>query len=192
MNTGLSKVFTYASGVLAAVPGLTVLATGVGVPPGQRWLFGGVMEAAGVLFILTLILYKGAIRKATRRELVRGAGLAFACFLVALVGYLGVQNSCLVTSTDPEMANYGPVYFPLWLNGEIHDRVEREGGRLAVVNKYGPYNVDQQLGKMQGVLLARTTTTVAMMFLFALWSVSLAAAFGLYGFYLAPDDGPPP
>lgn len=186
----MSEVLKYAAGIVSLIPGLGILLEGIAVPPGTRWVFGGVLAAAPPFFVLALVLYRRQLRAANRRSLLRWSGIAFGTFLFALGAYAVLQEYCLVSSTEPDDRGTDPVFFPLWLNGELRDRVRSVNGRQAAVNQFGPTVMRRELDRMSGVGLARNVTIAVMLLVAIVFTGSLAVAFGLLGFHLAPpEDG---
>ena len=180
----MNKIFYTATALLGTIPGLTVLVANLGVPPGQKPLFGGVVEACGVFTLLTLWLYRKRLRQVAKFRMVRWTICSFLGFMVLLAVFLFMKDKCLIVSTKPHYAKYGTVYFPLWLNGNLRKKVVNEGSRVAIVDKYGPQVIDEKIGKECSD--ARSITTIFLLAIFSGVFTLLTLAFGLFGFRLDP------
>ena len=80
----MKKIFVAASAAFAAIPGVAVIASGLGTPPGSgyRWLFGGVIEAFGALALLILWINRSKLRRISKRRITRAAIiLCGVCFI---------------------------------------------------------------------------------------------------------------
>ena len=85
-------------------------------------IFGGVIEAFGVLSLLLLAVNRVWIRGLSQRTITI-ASTAIAVFAFCLlVAYLGCYQYCVVT-LDPR----GTVYFPLWNAGDLAKIVSDAG-----------------------------------------------------------------
>ena len=51
----MKKLFMAASLIFASIPGISVMTSGLGTPPGYGKMFGGVIQAFGALAILLLL-----------------------------------------------------------------------------------------------------------------------------------------
>jgi hypothetical protein len=170
----MKKWFLAASGIFSTIPGLTIIASGLGVPPGYKVLFGGVMEAFGVLSLLILWVNRTKIRKTSKASISRWAtALGLLCFLF-ISAYIVAYSYCVVTSGERE-----PVYYPLWLSGEAATKIAQRGGRLGAIEYYGSGGAQAIVDKMPGVALP--LTTVLLLFLYQGVFTSLALTFGLLG-----------
>lgn len=165
------------AGIFAAIPGLLVLASGLGVPPGKTGLFGGAIEAFGTLALLLLWLNAGKLKRIPARTATRasvglgiGALMMFAAYLV------------LFSFTVQSHSMRGTAYFPLWLDGTLQQMVERAGSRAAAIERYGIDAVHLAINEMSPAPLA--ITTVLMLTIYVLAFTLLTAAFGVPGFRL--------
>jgi|SRR5215471_4862620 len=172
----MKKVFLAASGVFASIPGLGIMVSGLGTPPGHSKLFGGIIEAFGALAILLLAASKTKIQRLTMRQVVKAAiVLAISCFCV-LVLYLQLSSFCIL-----EHPVHGTVYYPLWTSGHLAQMVERVGGRYAAVDRYGAYPVTKAIQEAPGHPLPIVVTTAILLFFYQGIFTSLAVAFGILG-----------
>jgi hypothetical protein len=146
-------------------------------------------------------MYHAELRQVPRRTLLRRAALAAGAFLIALVLSFFLQSHCLVAATDPkDQKQFGTVYYPLWLSGDVGKQVSAVGGRQAAVDDWGPVEMKQRLAAMPGGQFARTVTSVVLALVYAICSIALVVAFALFWFYFTPasegpnvrDPAPPP
>ena len=63
----MKNLFLTFSGIFGAIPGLAVIQSGLGVPPNYNVLFGGFIEAFGVLTLLILWVNRNNIKKHTKK-----------------------------------------------------------------------------------------------------------------------------
>lgn len=171
----MKKLFIGASGLFGAIPGLAVIWKGIGSPPQYELLFGGVIEAFGVLSIIILWTNRKKLKaipasKATNLAIILGV----ACF-VFLVTYISLVTLCIV-----KHPTHGTVYYPLWTSGRIAELVTRAGGRWAALDKYGNYAIVSAINQMPVYVMMITTG----LFLFVYQAIftTLTLAFGALGF----------
>jgi hypothetical protein len=170
----------------AMLPGVGILASGLGVPPeqGMKLIFAGVIEAFGVLSLVILAVNQMWIRGLSPRTItVASSGIAVVAFFL-LVAYLGCYQYCVVT-LDPR----GTVYFPLWNGGDLASLVSDAGGRAAAIDKWGRYAVYEAV-KGMGEYPAIITDAVLLV-LYAGFFTSLTWAFGLLATHEEPKAAAP-
>jgi hypothetical protein len=171
----MKKLLLAVAGVFGAIPGLTVIQSGIGAPPGYKVLFGGVIEAFGTLSLLLLWVNRKKIKRlAARRVTKRTLALASVCFaFIAL--YITLFSFCVVVHQR------GTAYYPLWTSGKIADMVARAGSRKAAIERYGIAAVAQAIDEMPGIPLE--LTTIVLLFIYQGIFTTLSIMFGLLGFY---------
>ena len=152
--------------------------SGLGVPPekGYNLIFGGLIEAIGVVVLLILWINRGKLQKLTVRRVTRivvGLIITLICFLLI---YLSLFKFCVVTH-DPR----GTVYYPLWTTGEVTEMIEHTGGRWAAIDSYGRYAAYSGVEKMGPFPALLTTTTL--LFLYLGIFTTLTLALGILVFY---------
>jgi hypothetical protein len=180
----MKTLFAGLTASLLSLPGIAIMISGLGTPPGRSVLFGGIMEAAGVLILALLLLNRKRIKQKSPGSITWLAAGCFLFFLFSLYAYWAQHEYCLVTSTKQNYAEYGPVYYPLITNGQIEKDIETHGSRRAVVDRYGPRAVAEDLNKMPGIERARLTTDFILSISYQLVFSFLAGTFGLIGIYL--------
>jgi hypothetical protein len=176
----VKRLFVAASALFAVLPGLLVVARGVGTPPGYETVFGGVIEACGVIALLTLSVNRAKIRqvapgKATRIVIFLAIGFTLTLFL-----YIYLFNLCVVTVKDR-----GTAYYPVVLSGEIADTVAYNGSRRAAIEKEGIDTVLEEIDKLPDWHLI--ATTIVLLFVYQLVFTLLTVAFGFLGFNQVDD-----
>jgi hypothetical protein len=172
----MKKLFMAASLIFASIPGISVMTSGLGTPPGYGKMFGGVIQAFGALAILLLLASREKLKGLDGGKVTLVAiGLASAslCFLVL---YIQLLSLCIVTHPI-----HGTVYFPLWNNGHSLEMVSRAGGRYAAVDRYGSYPVDKAIQEAPNYPLPIVATTVLLLFVYQSIFTTLTLAFGIIG-----------
>ncbi len=176
----LSKFFTAVSGVFAVLPGVGVLLSNIGVPPNiSGALFGGVIEALGVLTLMLLWLNKDWIRNLSSRRVNIISLISIAGFIISLFSYLFLYNSLVLGNGISE-----PVYFPLWSNGELKDGLKMFKNGTELISQWGRDDVVTVIqSSSQNALLV---TTIILLFIYQLIFVTLTFSFGLLGIRSSP------
>lgn len=163
------------AGIFAAIPGLLILASGLGVPPGRTGLFGGAIEAFGSLVLLLLWLNAGKLKRMSARAATRSSVVMGISALCVFALYI-----FLFSLTVQTHAMRGTAYFPLWTTGTLQQMVDRAGSRAAAIERYGIDAVQLAIDQMSPAPLA--VTTILMLALYVLAFTLLTAAFGIPGF----------
>jgi hypothetical protein len=149
----INNAFLSLSAASGAVPGLAVLATGIGTPPESKALFGGVMESLGAFSLLLLWVNREKIRAMSAVMISRRATLFILLFSLSLLLYVVLFNLC-VSNVD------GETYFPLWISGELKEMVRLAGGRDAALTKYGIDAVHEAIHNTSDIALSATTAVL--------------------------------
>lgn len=171
----MKLLFLSASAILAAIPGLYVIKSGVGTPPDQGILFGGIIEAFGATALILLWIYRKQIRRMSKKRLAKWVVVTSVLSFVLLCSYI-----LLFTSTVIKVGS-DTFYFPLWTSGDLKTMVERSGSRRATVTDYGPDAVYEKIDKMPDYALGVTTGTLLLVYQGVF--TSLVVSFGLMGTY---------
>jgi uncharacterized membrane protein len=187
----MKNLFLAASGVLGVVPGLVTLQSGIGLPPGTKLLFGGTVEAFGA-FVLVIIWANQHSLVALSKRIVTQVGIGFAviCFVLLLI-YTSLVNFCVVEPQSSQHKEYGPVYYPLWVTGNVSELVDKAGSRTAALDRYGPEDIANKLNEMPCIMLWRIVTTAILLLLYQGIFTTLAAAFGLVALHAEPQTAHP-
>lgn len=181
----MKKLFLAASALFGAIPGLAIIQSGLGSPPGYHVLFGGVVESFGVLTLILLWVNRAGLQKLKPKRVTRLTITAAVICFVCIGLYIGLYKHCVVTST----VYNAKAYYPLWVTGDIADIVARSGGRSAAIDEYGIGEVAEAINKMPSIVL--TVTTIVLLLVYQAVFSTLAIAFGLVGFQQGHsiDDG---
>jgi hypothetical protein len=175
-------LFSLASGVFAVIPGITILLSDVGVPPNcSKALFGGIIEALGVLTLMLLWLNKNWINQSSVRKITRLSFAIIFVFVVSLFTYIFLYNYLVV-----EVANSKSIFFPLWTNGELRNNLVKFGSRNELINQWGRDDVYKVIQSSSHTPLL--ITTLIMLFIYQLTFLSLTFAFGLLGIKSSNED----
>jgi len=180
----IGTAFLVLAGIVAAVPGLRGIQSGVGTPPTHGELFGSVSVACGALCILGLYLFRAEVRRLSRRTVVLATSWALVGFFLTLATYLLLLSLCTVRVEGEEAGSPDVVfYFPLWPGGLLSERIEATS-RQDVANRYRRAMPD--LLEEQGLRL--TSTTVVLMLCYVLCLTSLTFSFGFLGMRIRPPS----
>jgi hypothetical protein len=172
----MKQVFLAASGAFAAIPGIGIIVSGLGTPPGYSKLFGGLLEAFGALAILLLVSGKAKIRRLSRRRATTAVlALALGSFCL-LVLYLQLTGFCIVAHPT-----HGTVYYPLWLSGHLEQMVVRTGGRYAALDHYGAYPLIKAIQESPHYPLSMVVTTAILILVYQGVFGTMTVAFGILG-----------
>lgn len=172
----MKKVFLAASGVFASIPGIGIIVSGLGTPPGYSKLFGGIMEALGALTLLLVALNKGKVQKLGTRQVMKTVIILTVASLCLVVVYLQLSAFCIV-----EHPIHGTVYYPLWSSGHLAEMLERTGGRYAAIDRYGFYPVTKAIQESPNYPLSIVVTTAVLLLVYQGIFTALTVAFGILG-----------
>lgn len=171
----MKKLLLTAASVFGALPGLTVMQSGIGTPPGYKVLFGGTIEAFGTLALLVVWTNRGRIKRlAADRVTKLSLSLALSSFAFLLLYVVMFQYSVISHQR-------GTAYYPLWITGKAADMVERAGSRKAAIERYGIDAVRQAIDENPGIDLS--LTTIFLLVVYQGIFTTLCIVFGLIGFY---------
>src|SRR5579872_592638 len=95
----MKTLFKSLAAVFATLPGVGVLATGLGVPPqvGMTLIFAGVIEALGVVTLLLVMINQDRIRRWSKFQITTTTSVIGVVSLVVLVAYISCYFYCVVT-----------------------------------------------------------------------------------------------
>jgi hypothetical protein len=169
----VSAFLSLASGVFAVIPGIAVLTSNVGVPPNSsKALFGGVIEAIGVLTLMILWLNKSWIKKNSIKNINKLSFISVLVFVISLFTYIFLFNYLVV-----EVENSDSVFFPLWSNGELEANILKFGSRNELINQWGRDDVYKVIQSSSETPLL--ITTLILLFNYLLTFLSLTFSFGI-------------
>lgn len=178
----VSDLFTMASGVFGVIPGLTVLLTNIGVPPDEsKELYGGIIEALGIVTLLMLWLNKSRIANATEKSITNWALICVGLFLVMLFVYLFVYNYYVIKSGHSK-----PLFFPFWPQGDLQYNLWKYGGRMQIIRAFGRDDVYTLIEESSKVALIFTSLIFLLIYQAVFMSVTMA--FGLLGIKISTSE----
>jgi len=170
----MKKLFLSASGVFGVIPGVTILLSGLLVPPKKELLFGGVVEAFGALTLIILWVNKDKLAKFSSAKATKWSIVFGILFFIFLVIYLLLNSFCVV-----QHETRGTVYYPLWTSGDLTEMVKEAKGRYAALDMYGIDAVIEETHKSE---ISLVLTTIILLFVYQAVFSTLTTAFGILGF----------
>lgn len=182
----MKSLMLAASSCFAVVPGLAVLVTGIGTPPGKTVLFSGMVEVSGVLAILILYVYRKTLAAMAKKRVTRASVIAAIASVFALIAYLWMHDLTCVTASAPDWKTFGPVYFPLVLSGELEEEVVNAGSRQAFIDKWGPRQAETVVARMSTTSWIQPLTTGILLIVYCGLFAGFTVAFGVVGFHIRP------
>lgn len=168
----MSRLFTWAGALVALLPGVGILVTGFGAPPGYEKVCGGLVEAFGALTLLAVFLNQGKLRQSRRAVVTRAAIALGGASLALFIGYAMLHDLCVV-----KVPQRTPVYFPLVPCAELQGEIEKAGSRSAFVEAWGSKEADDVVRRCPES--RRIATTAILLLWYAASFVTLTLAFGL-------------
>ena len=183
----MKKIWQAAAGTFGLIPGLAVLRSGLGVPPeeGMKLIFGGTVEAFGVLSLVLVAVNGVWIRSLSKRTITVATTILAGFAFLLLLAYIGCYQYCVVT-VEPR----GTVYFPFWNSGDLAKMVSDAGGRDAAMVTYGRYAVYEAVKRMGQI--PEIVTNAVLLILYTGVFTTLTWAFGLPATHEASADSAPP
>lgn len=172
----MKKLFAAASGIFGCIPGISIMWTELGTPPGYGKIFGGVIQAFGALAILLLFANKEKLRQLNSRKATLVAIVLASASLVFLILYIQLLTFSVVSHPL-----HGTVYYPLWNTGHAQEMINRAGGRYAAVDHYGSYPVNRAVHEAPSYAAASVATTILLLLVYQGIFTTLTLAFGFLG-----------
>jgi hypothetical protein len=175
----LKKTLLALPALFNVIPGLTVLQTGIGTPPGLKELFGGVIIAVGCLALLLLWANQARLKSCPVQKVNVTAVVLIVAFLVLVCIYLGLFSFCVIDYAEGAQA-----YFPLILFGDLSRLVDEAGSRMEALQPAhaGPARISQELEKPANIA-SRYATTVLLLLVYSGLFTCLTVAFGVVLFH---------
>ncbi len=171
----LGKVFTSISASFALIPGMTILITELGVPPGaSKIVFGTIIESVCLLILLTLWINKERIRQLTVSGITRNTIVISCLFVVLLATYFFLYGYYV-----EEIPHTGDLLFPVWSNGELAEGLQMYGNRMKLVETWGRDDVFKVIQSSSPVAVQVTITLFLLTYTGVF--VTLTTGFGILG-----------
>ena len=176
-----------ASGLFAVIPGLTSLLSGIGTPPGEKDLFGGLSMAVGVSVLLLFFINRQKIKNVPYRRFNYIAIALIAGAVICTLIYKPVLDYCSISYIEKvkeggstmEMAT--DFFFPIITDGQLQFMITKAGSRVEAANRFGPDAVSNALDKDNNPLYV-ALSRVLLVILYCFLSAALTSAFCLLSF----------
>lgn len=171
----MKKIFTSLSGVFAALPGVSILLSSLGVPdPDDKMLFGGIIEAIGCGVLGLIFLNKTFFLRKSLKAINIWVVLSFFLFLVSIIGYVTIYKLCVI-----EHQEFSRVFFPLFSSNALSEKINAEGGKLAFIEKWYGDGANKQIQKLASIQMIKTNIVFLLVYQFVF--TSLTIGFGMLG-----------
>ena len=168
----MKKVISIATGLLAIIPGLATLKSGLWAPEKYKFLFGGFIEFFGALTLLILW---------TKREKIKTIASAVKLRITAILVFIFLLSTSLyiflINKADIEQSTRGSLFFPLVLKGDLKEMVDKSGSRIAAIENYGIDEVEEQLFKQPDINY--TITVISLLLVYSILFTTLTLSFGV-------------
>ena len=175
----LGNVFSAISASFALIPGIAVLTTNLGVPPGaSQVIFGASIESICVLILLALWVNRQKIKQLSIKSVTKYASILGVAFIVLFISYLFLYGYYVA-----EMPHTADLLFPIWSAGELAEGLKQYGSQIRLVEAWGRddvYKVIQSSSPI-GVQFTIIVFLLTYMGIFA----TLTAGFGILGIKVA-------
>ena len=171
----IGTILTAASGTFALVPGIAVLITEVGVPPGtSSVMYATVMESLGVLSLLILWLNKNKLQQLSVKSATRITILLAVSFFVFLIVYLQLFGFYVVSTPGSES-----LLFPLWPQGELASGLAKYDSKATLIREWGRDDVFNVIAESSN--LALQWSKMVFLLVYVIMFTSLTLSFGILG-----------
>ena len=171
----IEDIFKWASAAFALIPGLIVMSTNLGTPPGiAKELYGGIIEAAGAFTLLLLTLNKNSIRQMPVQKINKVSITMIILFVIFLLTYITFFNTQVIYNDKYDTK----FFFPLWYGADLEYMVSKAGSKYNSIAAYGPQAVNDGIKNSQTYL---EFTRIIFTVLYIATFESIVIAFGLLG-----------
>jgi hypothetical protein len=168
----MKKFFQSLSGVFAALPGVAILISSLGVPdPGYKILFGGIIEALGCGILGLVYFNRNYFLHQNIARVSKWVVLSFTAFFIFMIFYIIIYQVCVKNYED-----YSQVYFPLFTSDQLSNEINSLGGKLQFVQKWGGDGVKMRIERFSGRELIITNVIFLVLYQFIFSFVTLAFA----------------
>ena len=169
----VKSILKTASSTFGLLPGICIMLTNIGLPPGlSNVLFGGIVEAAGALTLLLLALRKKNIQALSGKRIMRLSLVFFICFLTTFLGYIFLYSSSIVHNSFWDQT----IFFPFWNTPDLKEAIKRYGSRNDAITNYGPDAIREMILESP-VFLTLTKLLLASLYLAIFESLTLSFGF---------------
>jgi hypothetical protein len=168
----MKKVISIATGLLAIIPGLITFKSGFWAPEKYKFLFGGFIEFFGALILIILWTKREYIKTIASNIKQRITIILVFVFILSTSSYI-----FLINKADIEHSTRGRLFFPLIINGDLKEMVEKSGSRIAAIEDYGIDEVEEQLFKQPE--FNYSITIVILLLVYSILFTTLTLSFGV-------------
>ncbi len=178
----LGKIFSSISATFALLPGVTILITKLGVPPGaSQVVFGAVIESVCVLVLLLLWVNRQRIRQWSFAQITKYTVILGVSFVFMFVSYLFLYGYYV-----EEVPYTEDLLFPVWSGGELKEGLQMYGSQLRLVEAWGRDDVFKVIQSSSSISIQLTIIIFLLNYLgiFA----TLTVGFGILGIVVARTD----
>lgn len=151
--------------------GAFILYTGRGVPPDNKYIFGGATLIVGLVSWICFRANYGRLAGMPLKRAVTWAAAALLAALLLSALYASLLDYCVIS--DPRGFT---IYYPLWNAGELAKGVEEKGNRHRLTADYGEGSLNKLITGMPGYPLPIIVTTFALLALLEGVFVSVTSA----------------
>lgn len=178
----LGKVFSGISATFALIPGMTILITKLGVPPGaSQVVFGASIESVCVLILLTLWVNKQKIGLLPSRLITKYTIIMGVTFVILFISYLFLYG--YYVEEVPHSAN---LLFPLWPGRELAEGLQMHGSQLRLVEAWGRDDVYKVIQSSSSISVQLTIILFLLNYMGIF--VTLTTGFGILGIKVAETN----
>ncbi|UII31349.1 hypothetical protein LVD17_23945 [Fulvivirga ulvae] len=149
----LGKVFSAISACFALVPGMIILITEMGIPPGtSRVVFGATIEAVCVLILLVLWVNRQRIKRFSFERITKYTIILGSGYVILFTSYLFLYGYYV-----EEVPYVADLLFPVWPGGELAEGLQIHGGQTKLVEAWGRDDVYKVIQSSSQASLQATT-----------------------------------
>ncbi len=171
----MEKFFKSLSGVFAALPGVAILLSSLGVPnPEDKLIFGGIIEAIGCGTLGLIYINRNFLCEQALKKISLWVIICFTSFLFCIIVYI-----ILYSISVKEYEDFSRVYFPLFPSKELQNEINAAGGKFEFVEKWFGDGANKQIQKLSATQLIITNIIFLVIYQFIF--TTLTIGFGLLG-----------
>jgi hypothetical protein len=174
--SALEKTLLASSPLLVfLVAGAFVLFPGKGVPPGHKYIFGGITLVIGLIAAAALRSYLVQLTKLSSRKALT-TGITLLLVATALgASYAALFEYCVVS--DPREFT---IYYPMWASGELEQGIREKGNRRALTAAYGQGTLIRLVKQMPGYPLPIIATSGVLLILLQSSFLAITSACAIF------------
>lgn len=171
----LGKVFSGISATFALIPGITILMTNLGVPPGaSQIIFGASIESVCILILLILWVNRQKIKQLSSPRITKYTILLGGSFVFLFISYLFLYGYYV-----EEVPHTAPLLFPVAPRGELAEGLQTFGSQLRLVEAWGRDDVYKVIQSSSSVSIQLTIILFLLNYMGIF--ITLTTGFGLLG-----------